>query len=255
MPSVSLILPVYNEVNLIHNAVEHCVKSLSESFSDFEIILVDDGSSDGSGSVLQELANNYPHVKILFNYVNLNVGVCVQRAMAVAQKDFVVHNGIDLPLAPKDIIHLIPHMENCDVLVLERDAYPGYTLWRFICSKINRVLIRLLFQQSIRDLNFTQMYRREIISKIRPVAKSPAFTTPEMILRAVCQGLRVKTIAWPYQKRPSGKGAFGRPHDILWNLYDMARYSMFLRKKNRSLTELPEMPVNQKIGPEISSIS
>jgi glycosyltransferase involved in cell wall biosynthesis len=231
MPSITLILPIYNEARLVRQAVEHCHTVLAEQFDDFEIIVVDDGSTDGSAQILQDLTAKHPHLTLLSNHVNLNVGVCVQRAMVVATKDFVVHNGIDLPLAPEDIHKLMPHMDNCDVLVLERDAYPGYTVWRFICSKINRLLIKLFFHQSIRDLNFTQMYRREILPKILPVAKSPAFTTPEMILRAIAAGLRVQRIMWPYHKSPRAKGAFGKPHDILWNLYDMARYSLFLRQK------------------------
>jgi hypothetical protein len=80
----------------------------------------------------------------------------------------------------------------------------------------------------ITDFNFTQIYRRDIIRKILPLAKSPAFTTPEMILRAVYTGLEVKTAKAIYEPRKQGKGAFGKPHDMIWSFYDMARFRVRL---------------------------
>jgi len=59
-----------------------------------------------------------------------------------------------------------------------------------------------------------------------PLAKSPAFTLPEMILRAIKLNLNVHAETVAYRSRPSGKGAFGKPHDVLWTLYDMLRFRL-----------------------------
>jgi undecaprenyl-phosphate 4-deoxy-4-formamido-L-arabinose transferase len=98
---------------------------------------------------------------------------------------------------------------------------------------INRLLLKILFPRAVRgisDLNYTQIYNTEILSKITPLAKSPAFTTPEMFLRAKYLNLNVKTRLVEYNPRLSGKGAFGKPHDILWSLYDMLRFRVKLWK-------------------------
>jgi hypothetical protein len=100
-----------------------------------------------------------------------------------------------------------------------------------VTSFLNRILLKILFPvacKSIFDLNYTQIYKTEIIPEIIPLAKSPAFTTPEMIIRAKCLKLKIKTIIIEYNPRISGKGAFGKPHDILWSLYDMFRFRIKL---------------------------
>lgn len=230
--SISLVLPVYNEKILLEPTVRRCIQGLSRDFEDFELILVDDGSTDGTGDVMDELAKSDDHIHVLHNIVNLSVGIAVQRGMVSATKDFVVHNAVDLPLSVEDIARFIKHVKDCDILVFERQSYAGYTLWRWITSKINRLLLRVLFgSNDIWDMNFTQIYRRNIIPEISPLAKSPAFTTPEMILRAKRLGLRVKSIDVDYQPRTTGKGAFGKPHDILWSMYDMLRFRLKVWKK------------------------
>lgn len=222
--SLSLVIPVFNERKLIEECVKMCVEALSRHFKEFELILVDDGSTDGTGEIMDQSAKNDDRIKVIHNIVNLNVGVSVQRGLVSATKEFVVHNAVDLPLAVEDISDLIGYAREHDVLVLERKSYAGYTLWRWVTSKINRGLIRVLFGCKIHDLNFTQIYRRDVIPRILPLAKSPAFTTPEMIIRALRLGLRVKTVPVEYRPRTHGKGAFGRPHDMLWSLYDMLRF-------------------------------
>lgn len=225
--SISVILPVYNEINLVETAVNRCIQVLSRDFADFELILVDDGSTDGTGDIMKKLSKNDERIRVLHNIINLNVGISIQRAVAIATKDFIVHNAIDLPLATEDIAGLIKHIKDCDVLVLERKTYGGYTLWRWITSKINRILLQMFFgYRGIRDMNFTQIYRRNIIPKILPLAKSPAFTTPEMILRAKRMGLCIKSIAVDYHQRPAGKYALGKPYDILWSIFDMLRFRL-----------------------------
>lgn len=238
--SVSFILPVYNEKTLLASAVDRCLKTLSESFTDFEIIIVDDGSTDGVSEVLDALSAQSKHVKILRNIVNLNVGIAVQRGLKSAQYDYAVHNAVDLPLAPEDLADIIDGIDDCDLLILQRSTYAGYMKWRVVTSLVNRLLLKILYPFAVKgifDLNFTQVYKKESIPLILPLAKSPAFTTPEMILRAKYQGLKVKTLLVDYKPRLSGKGAFGKPHDILWSMYDMFRFRIRLwSNRSRTLT-------------------
>ncbi len=237
--SVSLILPVYNEKNLLGPAVERCLKALKEQFTDYEVIVVDDGSTDGIAGVLERTGQEGPHLRVIDNVVNLNVGIAVQRGMMSARCEYVVHNAVDLPLAPEEIGSLVELMDGSDLLILERSSYAGYIRWRVVTSVVNRLLLRLLFPWTVGnifDLNFTQIYRRDVLHQILPLAKSPAFTTPEMILRARYLRLAVKTALVDYKPRPSGKGAFGKPHDILWSMYDMFRFRVKLwRNSKRTL--------------------
>ena len=116
--------------------------------------------------------------------------------LAAAGMDFIIHSAADLCLGPESVSPLIEHASACDILVLQRKSYAGYMGWRVVTSLGNRLLLKLLYPVAgarIVDYNFTQIYRRSVVQQVLPLAKSPAFTTPEMILRGRYLGLRVRT--------------------------------------------------------------
>ena len=236
--SISLIIPVYNEESLVEGAIKHYLEVLSSDFEDFEIIVVDDGSDDATGSIIDKYAERNEQIRVLHNKVNLNFGISIQKGIPLAQKDYILPTAIDLPLDPKDIASLIEKMHCFDLLILERRFYSGATLWRKITSKINRLMLHIFFPLAtigLRDLNYTQIYRRKIMPRIMPLAKSPAFTFPEMILRAKYQRLRVGSVEVDYHPRLRGKGAFGKLHDIIWTVYDMFRFRIISLGGSRRL--------------------
>jgi dolichol-phosphate mannosyltransferase len=229
--SLSLIIPIYNEEKIVKAAIEDCLVSLENDFEDFELIIINDGSRDGTQNILVEFFSSHPRIKLIPNYINLNQGVSVQRGHAMATKAYTVHNGIDLPLKPSEIKTHLENIGDIDVLVLERKKYSGATSWRLLTSNVNILLRKVLFPfltSGFKDMNFTQIYRREIINKILPLAKSPAFTTPEMIIRARCLNMKIKTVDAEFQERKVGTGSLGKVHDILWTIYDMFRFRYLL---------------------------
>ncbi|MBF0216087.1 MAG: glycosyltransferase family 2 protein [Candidatus Omnitrophica bacterium] len=224
---LSVIIPVYNEKELLAPAIKRSMDALSSGFSDYELIIVNDGS-DASGTLeLKRAAGIYPGIKVINNDVNLNLGISIQRGFMAASKDHILFNSIDLPLAPEDYPALIEKARGLDMLILQREVYAGASLWRKITSRSNLFLIKTLFpvaSRGIRDLNYTFIFRRDIRSKIMPVSKSPAFTQPEMILRAIYNKLKVQVVTVPYHPRTAGKASLGKPHDIIWSMYDMLRF-------------------------------
>lgn len=230
---VSVIIPCFNEEKYVYEQIRYCLLCLSEAFEEYEMILVDDGSRDATAKELERLKRDFQHVVVLHNHVNLNMGISVQRGMAVAKYEYITYNAVDLPFDPKKLRRLIEKMEDADVLVVQRREYHGTTNWRRLTSLINRGLLRICFpivKSGIRDTNYIQVYKKEHINKLLPFAKSPIFTWPEMIFRARYLGLRMKIITTEYQPRVIRKGAFGKPNDILWGIYDMIRFRIKGRK-------------------------
>jgi glycosyltransferase involved in cell wall biosynthesis len=228
---VSVVLPVYNEEQILSRAVRKVYEVLERDFSEFEIILIDDGCRDGSYNIMVDLQMEFANIKVLQNLVNLNQGVSIQRGFTVAKYEYVLHNGIDLPLKPEDIKQVILDMGDNDLYVLERNIYAGATLWRKIVSKINIGLRKILFpvlSKKITDMNFVQVYKQNIIKSVLPLAKSPAFTTPEMIFRARHNEYKVASRYIDFEERLVGKGSLGKLHDILWSTYDMFRFRFLL---------------------------
>lgn len=227
-------MPVYNENVLLAEAVGRCVEVLSKNCRDYEMILIDDGSNDGTSERMIELARVNDRVKVIHNHINLNIGISIQRGFAIASKEYVIFDSVDLPLVPEDIPGIVEKMDDLDMLVLERETYAGAISWRRLTSRINISLLRLLFPfitRGYNDLNYTFIFRKSIWPRIVPIGRSPAFVQPEIILRALYQGFRVGKLPVAYHRRPSGRGSLGKPHDIIWTLYDMCRFRLLTLHK------------------------
>lgn len=80
--------------------------------------------------------------------------------------------------------------------------------------------------------NYVQVFRRDIVDSIIPFARSPIFVWPEMIFRAKLMGLRVGNVKnVPFVKKVRA-GSFGKPHDIIWGIYEMLRFRIRCWKKD-----------------------
>lgn len=226
---LTLVIPVYNEAELLPASLERCFRELAPFFPALEIVVVDDGSSDGSGPAAAALAGRYPGIKILRHERNRNIGHSLAGGFAAAAGPLVVYSSADLPLAPGDIAGLARRAAAVDLLVVERKSYPGAGPWRLFISLANRILLRLLFPlagSGIRDFNFTVFFDRRCWTLIRPRGRSPGFFVPEMILRARRSGLRVAVARADYHPRTGGRSTLGGPRDIAWSLLDMFRFRL-----------------------------
>jgi len=246
-PGISLIISAYNEATIIEDCVQTCIDSLSAHFTDYELILINDASTDRTGQIMDDLAltakksiesptatetpnktvTATPSIKVLHNETNLNMGASIQRGMTIATKDYVTFNAADLPLNPDMYKELVENAPDADMIVVERIKYSGTSSWRRMSSICNRAIIRILFphlKKGIRDTNYLQITRKEALPKIMPLAKDPIFTWPEMIFRARYLGMNVVTVKADYIPKHERKGAFGKPHDILWALREMLRF-------------------------------
>ena len=231
-PSISLIISAYNEESIIEDCVQTCIDSLSTHFDDYELILINDASTDRTGQLMDELAEKHPKTITLHNKTNLNMGASIQRGMLTAKMDYVTFNAADLPLNPDKYKGIIEKAPDADMIVVERIKYSGTTNWRRLSSTLNRALMRILFpilKRKISDTNYLQITRKTILPFIMPNAKDPIFTWPEMIFRARRLKLNVVTAKAEYIPKHERKGAFGKPHDILWAMKEMLifRYDLW----------------------------
>ena len=229
--SFSLIISAYNEAAIIEDCVQTCIDSLSSHFTDYEIILINDASTDSTGQIMDEIAIAHPNIIVLHNEANLNMGASIQCGMAIATKEYVTFNAADLPFDPQNYREVIEQASDADMIVVERIKYSGTTRWRRLSSMLNRAIIFILFprlKRGIRDTNYLQIIRRSALPRILPLAKDPIFTWPEMIFRARYAGLKVVTVKAAYDPRHKRKGAFGKPFDILWALREMLRFRFYL---------------------------
>ena len=221
--SLSVILPGLNEEENVESAVRRTRAALEDCCREFEILVIDDGSTDRTGETAGRLAEEDGRIRVLRNERNLNYGISLKRGIDAARCEWVSHNGMDLPLAPEDLPELIRHFDDADVVVACRSSREAHSPWRQLTSWTNNRLLRVLFSPRTCDLNFTQFYRRSFLESVPLVSTSPAFVTPELILRAERLGRRVRQVTVEFRRREAGSAHFGRPKDIVWTLRDMLR--------------------------------
>lgn len=234
--TVSVVIAGYNEEENIKRAATEMYETLDAAFETFELILVDDASKDKSVELMREFGDEKDNVTVLENGINLNFGTAVLRGMLQAKYDYITFTAADLPLSPDDIVSLVNQMnDDCDMLVMERTDYLT-TKWRAVTSSVNTILLHVLFPKLTKGtpiLNYSQIYRKRIMNKIIPLARSPIFVWPELIFRAkLLEDSKWENVKVKCRVDNLRGGAFGHPHDIIWGMYDMFRFRIRLWKKD-----------------------
>lgn len=226
---ISVVMPVYNEKLLINSAITETVAALNKDFERFELVIVDDGSTDNTYELILNNANKNNNIVVIRHNTNENLGQSLYDGFLKANGEYVIFNSADLPLMPDDIKKLLEQQLPFDLLNIERIKYSGASIWRRSISFCNKVLLHMFFPIStkdFRDMNFTIILRKQILRDILPKAKSPGFFMPEMILRAKNKKLNIKNIQINYQPRYKGNSHFGKMKDIIWSLCDMILFRL-----------------------------
>jgi glycosyltransferase involved in cell wall biosynthesis len=233
--SITVIFPAYNEEANICRAIERSIKAMSPRFESFELLIIDDGSRDKTGSIAEELAEIHPEITVLHNQRNMGLGETLYRGFQCAKGELVIQNAMDYPLDLRDLDKMLPVLDEADVVVAVRKAYAGYTPYRKLTSKVNRALLRLLFKPKLRDYNYTQLFKREVLEAARPTSRSTVFITPEIMIRAHDLGFRIKEVEIEYHPRLVGEATSGKPKVILRSLRDLFTFwfkRFFTRRKS-----------------------
>lgn len=213
--------------------MQKSLAALRRQFDNFEIILIDDQSRDKTLELAEQIASENAEIRVLQNPVNMGQGKTLLRAFDEAKGEFVIHNAVDYPFDFEDLDQMIPLLDDADIIVAARRARPGYTAYRRAISSINIILIRTLFGLSIRDYNFVQMYRRDVLSSISITADSTGFLTPEIIIRANDMGYRVTEIDVEFHPREFGTATAGSLKVLIRSFRDMI--SFFMRRALKRL--------------------
>jgi len=126
-PSVSLVIPMFNEELNIAHAVSAAVEALERYADDYEILIVDDASTDGSARIVNEAAALNPRIRMIRHAVNRKLGGSLKTGYSAASKDLVLYMDADLPFDPDVLGRAIRALD-----VTGADMIAGYRLDRTI---------------------------------------------------------------------------------------------------------------------------
>lgn len=202
--SISVFFPCYNEEGNVAAMVEKACTVLDELDGDYEVIIVDDGSSDGTARIADEIAAENPAVKVVHHPTNLGYGAALQSGFKAASKDIVFYTDGD---GQFDIAEMPPLLG----LIEEYDIVSCYRLDRQdpIIRKLNAwcwtKLVCLLFGLKLRDIDCAfKLYRRKIFDGMQ-LSSTGALIDAEVLARAARKGCTIVQRGVHHFPRTAGK--------------------------------------------------
>jgi len=238
---ISVVIPAYNEEQSIRLTVDRCVRSLRALFERFEIIIVDDKSTDATPQIADELSSQYPEVRVIHNECNLRQGASLVRGFKEARMNLVTHNAMDYPFDLSNLKQIFPLLERTDVVVGARKSRPDSSIYRRFLTAANLFLLRNCFDLKLKDYNFIQIYRREVLDALEFRETSTGFLIPSLLFQVHRLGYRIDEVLLDYQPRERGEAKSACPRVLVETLWDMFKFWLkYKYNVNRGSIPKPE---------------
>lgn len=223
LPSVelSVVMPVYNEEEALPAVLEEAIAVLADADFSYEIILLDDASTDRSLNILESYRQRHPHlVRILRHDTNRGIAEAFRTLYRHARGRYVFCNGSDGQCSTAECLSMMHLRDRYDLIVGKRRR-KQYRLVRHLVSAGFNVLPRLLFGVRTYDAGNVKLFRKDVLD-IPLLSRSP-FAEAERIIRARRRGFQVGAVSVEHHPRHGGKAGGARWHLIAQSLLDLAR--------------------------------
>jgi glycosyltransferase involved in cell wall biosynthesis len=183
-PHLSVILPAYNERENLAKVVETAVAVVERLVSTFEVLVVDDGSNDGTDYVGRALVDRHAgRVRLLRHPRNLGYGAALRTGFARARGELIFYTDADNQFDIAELEHFLPLVDEYDVVVGFR-VYRYDPVLRSMLSWIYNRLVRILFRVRVRDVDCAfKLFRREVLEKIT-IETDDFFVDTELVAKA-----------------------------------------------------------------------
>ena len=203
MVSISVFFPCYNEQENVARTVEKALDVLEKLNADFEVIIVDDGSSDNTGRIADEIAGSNNKVKVVHHGRNLGYGAALQSGFKAATKELVFYTDGDGQFDINEMPPLLDLMEQYDIVSCYR-LNRRDPLIRKINAWCWTRLVCFLFGLKVRDIDCAfKLYKREIFDKIE-MSSTGALIDAEILARAAHKGYRITQKGVHHYPRTAG---------------------------------------------------
>jgi len=217
---VSLFFPVFRDERSVRNVAEKALKLLSELCSDYEIIIVDDGSPDRSGEIADDLAREHGSIRVIHHGKNLGYGSAVRSGLAASRFEYICLTDGDDEYEVEDFRKLLKLRDRYDLIITFRYK-KIYSNTRIFVSWVYNKLLRLLFRMPFRDVSTgLRMIRKSVIEGLELESTSP-FVGAEIAIKAMLKGYAVGEVGIQTFPRVFGKGATVSVSNILATMLDV----------------------------------
>lgn len=231
---LSVAVMCFNEVGNLRAMVERTVAMLRNLKISHEILIVDDGSKDGSAQLADELAKEFPDVRVLHHSTNTGIGSVLIDGYRKTHGEIVAILPADLQFAPEDLpaAYTLMTDSDADVVNILRCTRNDPRL-RSVISNFDRFLVWALFGYSTHDLHWVKLYRRALLERIEIQSTTPLVDT-ELLVKSKRLGAHMKEIDLPHHPRLSGKSHGATLRLLIKTFFDLLKLRLHLKLPAKS---------------------
>ena len=218
--SISVFFPIFNDQETVESVVSKALQVLPTLSADYEILLINDGSTDASGAIADRLAQTIKELRVIHHPSNQGYGAALRTGFNNASKDLIFYTDGDGQYDVSELAILVPRMTDGVAVVngfkIERHDNPT----RKASGALYNRLAHRLFRLPISDVNCDfRLVRRSAINRISLDSSSGAICV-ELVLKLSSAGCTFREVPVHHYSRPYGKSQFFTPRRIARTLFD-----------------------------------
>jgi glycosyltransferase involved in cell wall biosynthesis len=249
---LSLVLPAHNEVENIGPVVERAVSVLPSYFTTYEILIVNDGSTDGTREVADGLVASCEHVRVIHHPQNRGYGGALRSGFSASTGDWVMVMDSDRQFDPDDLIYLVPY-------VGEYDLVAGYRLQRndpahrILFGQTFKIAMSILFGVRLRDIDCAFKVMRGDLLRSLDLRSPGALISTELIARWIRAGGTWVEVGVHHYPRPAGEQSGGSFKVILRAMWETLVLWYRLDQEQRHRGEEHTLPRTPGLSPRAAA--
>ena len=223
MPGLSIFFPAYNDAGTIGSLVVQAVQVASRLTDDFEVIVVNDGSADGTREIVDALAAAYPQVRAVHHPRNRGYGGALRTGFATATKPLIAYTDGDAQYDPTELEVLWNRLTDDADMVTGYKISRSDPLHRIVIGRIYHHVVKLLFRLRVRDVDCDfRLMRREIFDRVR-LERDSGVICLEMMRKIQDAGFHTVEVPVHHYHRAHGRSQFFNFRRVFWTGIDVLK--------------------------------
>ncbi len=215
--SITILLPVYNEEQNVRKMVRELDIILINLFENYEVLVVESGSTDNTAKVLEDLKKEFSCLKVINEGAKKGLGSGINTGIKNCESDIVVYMDSDIPFDLRVLNKVFPLDDEVDVLVGYRTG-TRETFARWFFSKGYNVLVKNIFDIKVRDVNYSFKVLRKKVYKNLNLVSNGWFIDAEILARVTKRKYKIAEVGIPYKHRESGESVVRINHKLIFRM-------------------------------------
>jgi glycosyltransferase involved in cell wall biosynthesis len=202
----SIMVSALNEAGSLASAVETIARVFGRVSEDYEILLFDDASTDGTAAIAETLARANGHVRVFHNPRRLNIGGCYKRGLREARYEYYLWLPGDNQVIVEDLAGTLPCLAQVDLIAVYPRNQEVYSVARLALSRLYTAVVNTMFGTDFRYANGANVWRTELLRRIEIRTDGFSYQT-EALVRAVRSGVDFIEVGVGIRKRRHGRSS------------------------------------------------